>query len=230
MSGARQPSAAVPGAHRAFIARAVERLAGNPRLVGVAAAGSFADDMMDEFSDVDLVIAVEPPSHAAVLDDRRRIAEGLGPLLGAFTGEHVGDPRLLICLYGPPPLHADLKFVGLGDAARRGHDPVVLWERDGRLSDVLSFLRARVLGPLAMDRAGFRPAGVRRLEQRAPVFAEELRTTVAVHDARACLAAVRACVEVYRRLREPDRAGAVQYRSAAEVAAMDYLAALEGRP
>ena len=34
-----------------------------------------------------------------------------------FTGEHVGESRVLICLYGPPLLHVDLKFVSLSDAA-----------------------------------------------------------------------------------------------------------------
>lgn len=57
-------------------------------------------------------------------------------LLVAFTGEHVGEPRLLICLYGPPVLHVDLKFVSLSDAATRIEDPVILWDRDGRLTAV----------------------------------------------------------------------------------------------
>jgi hypothetical protein len=35
----------------------------------------------------------------------------------AFSGEHVGEPRALICLYGPPLLPVDLKFVSLSDAA-----------------------------------------------------------------------------------------------------------------
>ena len=49
-------------------------------------------------------------------------AAGLGPLLACFTGEHVGEPRLLIALYGPPPVHVDLKFVPvLGLGPRRGH-------------------------------------------------------------------------------------------------------------
>lgn len=43
----------------------------------------------------------------------RELAGTLGHLLHAFTGEHVGEPRLLICLYGPELLHVDLKFVTL---------------------------------------------------------------------------------------------------------------------
>ncbi|WP_223196250.1 nucleotidyltransferase domain-containing protein [Diaphorobacter ruginosibacter] len=96
---------------------------------------------MDEFSDLDLVIAVEPDSTAAVMGERHQIAAGLGPLVASFTGEHVGEPRVLICLYraedGNAPLHVDLKFVALPDIANRVDEPVVLWERGGRVSDTL---------------------------------------------------------------------------------------------
>jgi hypothetical protein len=105
------------------------------RIVGVAAGGSFLTDSMDEFSDLDLVVATEPLEHARVMADRPRIAGALGSLLAAFTGEHVGEPRLLICLYdGAPPLHVDLKFVALPDLATRVEDPAILWEREGRLT------------------------------------------------------------------------------------------------
>lgn len=114
-------------------------LADDARLVGLAVGGSFLADAMDEFSDLDLVIATEPAAHASVLVDRRSIALGLGPLLAAFTGEHVGEPRLLICLYdGSPPLHVDLKFVSEPDLASRVETPAVLWERDGRLTRALA--------------------------------------------------------------------------------------------
>jgi hypothetical protein len=90
---------------------------------------------MDEFSDLDLVIATEPLEHSHVMAERPQIASALGSLLAAFTGEHVGEPRLLICLYDDaPPLHVDLKFVALPDLATRVEDPAVLWERAGRLT------------------------------------------------------------------------------------------------
>ena len=129
----------IPDAHRRFLISAVEALARDPRIVGVAIGGSFLTDTMDEFSDLDLLVATEPEGHGAVMADRRRIAGSLGPLLAAFTGEHVGEPRLLICLYdGDPVLHVDLKFLALEDAARRVEDPAVLWERDGRLTRALA--------------------------------------------------------------------------------------------
>ena len=64
-------------------------------------------------------------------------------MLSAFSGEHVGEPRVFICLYGPPLLHVDLKFVSLTDVAERVEDPEILWERDGRLTEALRGGEAR---------------------------------------------------------------------------------------
>jgi hypothetical protein len=104
----------------------------------MAAGGSYLADAMDAFSDLDLVVAVEPEAVASIMAARRAIAASLGQLVAAFTGEHVGEPRLLICLYDAPPLHVDLKFVALEDVAVRVEDPAVLWERDGRLTRALA--------------------------------------------------------------------------------------------
>jgi predicted nucleotidyltransferase len=133
----------IPEPHASFLRSAVARLRDDPRLVGVAAGGSYLTGTMDEFSDLDLVVAVDPPAYPRVMEERHRIAASLGPLLSAFTGEHVGEPRVLICLYGAPLLHVDLKFVALGDAAQRVEDPAVLWERDGRLTGALQCGEAR---------------------------------------------------------------------------------------
>jgi hypothetical protein len=69
-------------------------------------------------------------------------------MLKAFTGEHTGDPRLIICLYdtngaaGPSarnnPLHVDLKFVSLAEFQQRVEEPLVLFDRDGSLGRVMA--------------------------------------------------------------------------------------------
>ncbi|MEJ2085748.1 MAG: aminoglycoside 6-adenylyltransferase [Acidobacteriota bacterium] len=125
-------------------------MSGDRRIVGVAAGGSYATDSMDAFSDLDLVIAVETRDYSMVMADRSGIAASLGHLLAAFTGEHVGEPRLLICLFGPPLLHVDLKFVDLEGVSSRVEDPVVLWQRDGRLTEAMS--RSRAVYPPADEK------------------------------------------------------------------------------
>lgn len=127
----------LPEPHAAFLRGALAHLPADPRLVGLAVGGSFLSRALDEYSDLDLVLVCEPASFAEVLQARMQIAGALGPLLAGFTGEHVGEPRLLICLYGPPLLHVDLKFVSLPDVAVRVEDPAILWEREGRLSAAL---------------------------------------------------------------------------------------------
>jgi predicted nucleotidyltransferase len=128
----------LPPEHARFLERALPILRADARLIGVAAGGSYAEGSMDEWSDLDLLIVVEPASYEAVMADRKAIAGRLGPLLEAFTGEHVNEPRLVICLYGPPLLHVDLKFVVPADLSKRVEDPVVLWERDGRFTTALA--------------------------------------------------------------------------------------------
>lgn len=128
----------LPELHREFLQQLIDRLKDDQRIVGVSAGGSFITNSMDEFSDLDLIIAVEPAHYAEVMSERMKIAASLGRLLAAFTGEHVGESRVLICLFEAPLLHVDLKFVSLDDVATRVEDPCVLWETEGRLSSALA--------------------------------------------------------------------------------------------
>jgi len=93
-------------------------------------------------------------------------------LLAAFPGDHVGEPRLLICLYGPPLLHVDLKFMSTDEFLHRVEDPMVLWDRAGALRAAL----------LALLHAGAQPNGVRRVEQKAATRVPAFRTTLSLHD------------------------------------------------
>ncbi len=122
---------------RQFLVNAISILRRDERIAGIAVAGSLAEGGADDFSDVDLVVAVEPEFHDAVMNERRDIAVTFGRLVASFTGEHVGEPRLLVCLYADPVLHVDFKFVRLPDAAPVVDNPVVVWARDERLEAVL---------------------------------------------------------------------------------------------
>ncbi|MFZ7102753.1 MAG: oxalate:formate antiporter [Peptococcaceae bacterium] len=118
-----------------FIKNSLDIFKSDTRLIGLAAAGSYITRDMDEYSDLDLVIAVEPGSASEIMHERIKIANKLGNLISAFTGEHVGEPRLLICLYHDPLIHVDLKFVSLNDMAHRVEELEILWERDRLLTE-----------------------------------------------------------------------------------------------
>ena len=133
----------LPNPHREFLLSSTEILKKDERILGVAAGGSFILNNTDEYSDLDLVIVVDPPMYTDVFKDRKLIAQNLGSLLESFTGEHVGEPRLLICLYGPPLLHVDLKFISLNDIHNRVEDPIIIWERDSILTDIISKTKSK---------------------------------------------------------------------------------------
>jgi hypothetical protein len=257
--------ASLPAEHAAFLGTLVERLSQDARVLGILAGGSYLSNTMDQYSDLDLVIVVEERDFAALMLERAQLAASLGRLLTSFTGEHVGEPRLLICLYEEPLLHVDLKLVVVDDLAERVENPAVLWQKDERVArglaagvaqfpnpdaawlqrrfwvwvhytatkigrgelfealHLLDYLRATVLGPLGLMRAGARPSGVRRVELADPELARRLEATVAKYDATDCLRALEACVDVYCWLRAANGATPLPV----EVAVMRYVRELK---
>lgn len=125
---------AFPPFATSVVDRLLARCAADRRFVGVVLGGSAARGQADEHSDLDLVLVCRDEDHAELLAATPLLAEDLGPLLASFTGEHVGEPRLLIALYGPPLLHVDLKLVARRDAGSRVEDGLILWERDGAIT------------------------------------------------------------------------------------------------
>lgn len=125
-----------------FKDQALRKFSADPRIGGVLLTGSLAVGQADRFSDLDLIVVVRDEAYAEVMAERPAFAAILGDLLASFTGEHVGEPRLLICLYAMPIgdglLHVDLKFVQAADLVMRVDEPLVLYDPDGLCAGVLS--------------------------------------------------------------------------------------------
>jgi predicted nucleotidyltransferase len=137
----------LPGPHREFLEKATPALSADPRILGLAIGGSFLLGEMDEFSDLDMVVYIDPQHYQSVLAERTSIIQEAGSLLESFSGEHVGEPRLLICLFGPPLLHVDFKFVSMNDIADKVENPTVLWERGDRISSQVNLAPAEFPRP-----------------------------------------------------------------------------------
>ncbi|MGG4048916.1 oxalate:formate antiporter [Paenibacillus favisporus] len=133
--------------HDRFIKQAIEHVSKDQRFMGLLAGGSMMYGEMDEYSDLDLIIVYDDAFQKEIMEQRIQFAERLGHLLSAFTGEHVGEPRLLICLYGPAPLHVDLKFVHLEELQSRVENPLILWERGTGISTILNNTSASFPSP-----------------------------------------------------------------------------------
>lgn len=123
-------AADLPDMHRAYLDRLTAALAPDPRFDALLGAGSLIHGGFDDHSDLDFVLVVAEAHYAEIMAVRETIAREIAPLVASFTGEHVGEPRLLICLYGPPLLHVDLKFVKATDLDRMVERPILLWARE----------------------------------------------------------------------------------------------------
>lgn len=127
---------------QAFAEKAKQILASDDNVLGLAVAGSWLSHEMDAFSDLDLIVV----SKHTISDDKNKMldyAHKLGDFLSGFTGEHVGEPRVLICLYDNPLLHVDLKFVTLAEFHTRVETPHLLLDKTGQLAEALGQSQAQ---------------------------------------------------------------------------------------
>lgn len=125
-----------------FAERVKSILAGEPGITGLAVGGSWLTGEIDEFSDLDLIVV----TREKISGNRNKMlayAAKFGKLLAGFTGEHVGEPRVLICLYDEPLLHVDLKFVTIEEFKTRIETPEILLDRDDMLQEAIKNSEAR---------------------------------------------------------------------------------------
>ena len=122
-----------------FINRALGIVNQDDSILGLTVGGSWLTKEIDEYSDLDLVLVTKEK----VSDDPGMMfsyASSIGKLLSAFTGEHVGEPRLLICLYDDPLLHVDIKFLTLDEFKSRVEEPVILYDTNQQLENIHFYL------------------------------------------------------------------------------------------
>ena len=129
-----------------FAENAVKILNKDKSVIGLAVAGSWLTNEIDEFSDLDLILVTTEK----ISGDKTKMigyAKRLGNFLTGFTGEHVGEPRVLICLYDNPLLHVDIKFLTLEEFHTRIETPVILLDTDGQLKNALELSKEKFCYP-----------------------------------------------------------------------------------
>lgn len=124
-----------------FAYRVAEIVQRDETVLGLAAGGSWISGEMDEYSDLDLLL-ITKEKVTGNKEQMLQYAKSFGDLISGFTGEHVGEPRVLICLYDNPLLHVDIKFLTLPELYDRVENPAVLFERNNQLSEIINSTNA----------------------------------------------------------------------------------------
>lgn len=124
-----------------FAYRVAEIVKRDETVIGLAAGGSWISGEMDEYSDLDLLL-ITKEKVTGNKEQMLQYAKSFGDLISGFTGEHVGEPRVLICLYDNPLLHVDIKFLTLPELYDRVENPAVLFERNNQLSKIINSTNA----------------------------------------------------------------------------------------
>jgi hypothetical protein len=125
-----------------FANKAKTILEPDDNVIGLAVAGSWLTNELDDYSDLDLILV----TRQKISDDKNLMleyAKKLGPFLSGFTGEHIGEPRVLICLYHTPLLHVDIKFVTLDEFHLRIETPTLLLDKNRQLEKAINNSQAK---------------------------------------------------------------------------------------
>jgi len=108
-----------PRGHREFLGRAVARLRGDERVVGLLLGGSLAHGTPDSYSDVDLYVVVQDRAFDEILDDRDAVAGAVGSPLFAFDVDPVpgGSTDRIVLYEGPDggPIKFDFMYLKESD-------------------------------------------------------------------------------------------------------------------
>jgi len=124
--------------HQTLIQKLLSQIQPDLRYLGLAAGGSWAEKRLDQWSDLDLILLCEPEAVPELLLERETWVAQLGELLERFSGQHLGDERLLICLFDQPLMQVGFKWIAWPDYVQRVEDPELLWERGSQVSQLLS--------------------------------------------------------------------------------------------
>ena len=122
--------------HKEFAENAAAVLKEDENVIGLAVGGSWVAGEIDEYSDLDFILVTKNQ----IAGDKEKMieyAKRLGNFISGFTGEHVNEPRLLICLFDNPLLHIDIKFLTLPELSARIEDPFILFERENKLTKII---------------------------------------------------------------------------------------------
>lgn len=114
----------------------------NENIIGLAAGGSWLNGQLDEYSDLDLIVV----TREKITDNKHKMldyARQLDHFISGFTGEHVGEPRVLICLYDNPLLHVDIKFLTLEELSPRVETPAILLDKTGQIGEIFKTSSAK---------------------------------------------------------------------------------------
>jgi hypothetical protein len=72
--------------HDDFIRKIKKQIKDDERFIGILAGGSMINNMMDQFSDLDLILVYDSTFQNSILKNRLQIASEFGHLLSGFTG------------------------------------------------------------------------------------------------------------------------------------------------
>jgi hypothetical protein len=123
--------------HRNFVNKASVQLKDDPRFMGMAIGGSWIDNKLDEFSDLDIYLIMVEDFNPQ-LEEKKAILEAFGEILCFYT--NANNENVTVCLYNFDPLllHVDCKWIHIDGFRKRVENPTIIFENEKLLSNCIN--------------------------------------------------------------------------------------------
>jgi hypothetical protein len=116
-----------------FLNHALPELQKENRIFGLAARNLPQDSSFDLFSRLDLCLLLESGTPVPSPEELQQLAKRLGQCLASFAARE----NEVHCLFEEPLLEVRLRLSGPEQFAEREENPLVVWEREGRLTRLM---------------------------------------------------------------------------------------------
>ncbi len=120
---------------RKMLSKCVNLLQADPRVEGAYVVGSMADETEDEYSDIDIYVAVKERHYDEVYGERLRFAESIGDVLSTFEVEWP-NCQMLGVIYRNC-VEIDLCYTRLGQAEVFSDRYKIVLDKSGRIQKAL---------------------------------------------------------------------------------------------
>ncbi|MCW7475617.1 aminoglycoside 6-adenylyltransferase [Leptospira levettii] len=118
-----------------IIQRVVDKAKSDKNILAICLAGSYINKETDKYSDLDFILITDNNINFTKAE-MESFAKAIGDYLIGFTGEHVGEKKLLISLFDNPVTHIDFKFIELNNFYSRIENPIIIYDKTNLLDNI----------------------------------------------------------------------------------------------
>lgn len=123
--------------HLTFAEKIKHLLLADDRILGLALGGSWINNELDEFSDLDFYIVLDADLENLNFEEKKELIAGAGKIVSCYINAHDNNVMTTLFDLSPQLLHVDFKWIYPIGFHDRVEDPEILIDKKGILKQII---------------------------------------------------------------------------------------------